>query len=659
MAFKEWSTTYTGDNPVQDPDPITSVQPDVEDDPTAVPRLPGTGDNTRVSQIMTLRNKVQTIAKRLGDSLNAPVGSVVAQVATLETADTHTIHDNIDGEIAAIANEKNPPIATDWLIGEDSEDSNVKIKIQVGNLPGGISSLPLDTAGDLLTYDGAALAKVPVPLEPDLILLSDPTNDLGFKWGNLPAHADAHLGTSDPWNLLTKLYAWDPLASDSFGGPIAIDGNTLAVASNTAVYIFIRVAGVWKAQQKIVGMGNSTDLSLSGDTLACANYTYNSSKGIVYVYKRTGTTWALEQPLTHPEPVVQPSQVWFGKAIHLVGDTLIVGAPRYKTTLDFEGAVFVHTRVGVTWSMTQKLLPTGSEHLNGDYFGYSVSLDGSQLAIGGYQEGVNSQGAAYVFTYGGGTWTQEQRFVPAVRGASNHFGTSISLKGDDCMISEPYKYNGADRPGAVYYFRRLGGAATWTEWQILYPSDITNMIFGTRNIQLEDETFMVGGTDALVVNSNCVFYFKKENTFWYQKQRIIATDLATDNDFGVFFALSGDVCMMSAELDDDKAANAGAAYEYIRYEDTISVLNFAEYEFATTGAEAPLDPVSFALTSFPNGAGTAGTPSGYRILVFHKGAKLQYASPPTTSDHFYYDDVNNEIDILATGTADRYEVVLL
>lgn len=648
MAFKEWSTTYSGGAPIQDADPITGSQPDLENDPTAVPRFPGTGDNTRVSQAHTLRDKVQTISKYVGDSVNNPPGC-------LRDKDSHAIHDNVAGEIAAFATEKNPPVATDWLMGEDSENVNAKIKFQVGNLP---LSLPLDTVGDILTYDGASYVKIPVPSEDNFILVSDTTEALGFKWGNIPAHADIHLGIAEPWNLLTKIYAWDPLANDNFGGPIVKDGATCAVASNTAVYVFTRIAGVWTAQQKIVGMGNSTNLSLDNDTLVCANYTYNSSKGIVYVYKRTGVTWNLEQTITHPEPVVQPSQVWFGKGIHVSGDTLIVGAPRYKTTLDFEGAVFVYTRVGVTWSMTQKLLPTGSEHLNGDYFGYSVYLDGIQLAIGGFQEGINAQGAAYVFTYGGGTWTQEQRFVPAVRGNSDNFGTAISISGDDCMISSPYKYNGVDRPGAIYYFRRLAGAGTWTEWQILYPSDIVNTRFNALGIQFENATLMVGGIDNTVPNSNCIFYFKKEGVFWYQKQRIIATDLITDNDFGNFFSLEGDVCMISAEIDDDMASNAGAAYEYIRYEDTITNVGFAELEFATTGLEAPLAPVSFTLTAYPNGEGSAQTPSGYNILVFHEGAKMQYAAIPTTSDHYYFDATNNEIDILATGTADRYEIVL-
>src|SRR5690606_11938478 len=50
--------------------------------------------------------------------------------------DGSAIHDNVSGEIAALT-EKTTPANSDWLLVEDSEDSNNKKKVQVGNLPGG------------------------------------------------------------------------------------------------------------------------------------------------------------------------------------------------------------------------------------------------------------------------------------------------------------------------------------------------------------------------------------------------------------------------------------------------------------------------------------------------------------------------------------------
>jgi hypothetical protein len=50
--------------------------------------------------------------------------------------DRDAIHDNVKAEINAIA-EKSSPASGDWLLIEDSAESNTKKKAQVGNLPGG------------------------------------------------------------------------------------------------------------------------------------------------------------------------------------------------------------------------------------------------------------------------------------------------------------------------------------------------------------------------------------------------------------------------------------------------------------------------------------------------------------------------------------------
>lgn len=73
MAIKEWSTTYKGASPVQDADPITGSMPDLDDE-TA--EGADDGDEARTTQVEEPRDKLQAVAKLLGDSANAPVGSI-------------------------------------------------------------------------------------------------------------------------------------------------------------------------------------------------------------------------------------------------------------------------------------------------------------------------------------------------------------------------------------------------------------------------------------------------------------------------------------------------------------------------------------------------------------------------------------------------------
>ncbi len=64
-------------------------------------------------------------------------GSGKATVSIPNTGtDNDAIHDNVSGEINTIT-EKTTPVSADLIIIEDSAASNVKKKIQIGNLPGG------------------------------------------------------------------------------------------------------------------------------------------------------------------------------------------------------------------------------------------------------------------------------------------------------------------------------------------------------------------------------------------------------------------------------------------------------------------------------------------------------------------------------------------
>lgn len=73
MAIKEYTTAYSGANPVQDADPITGVMPDLTDE--SFPGA-GDGDETRSSQVEFPRDKLQAACKMVGDSVNAPAGSL-------------------------------------------------------------------------------------------------------------------------------------------------------------------------------------------------------------------------------------------------------------------------------------------------------------------------------------------------------------------------------------------------------------------------------------------------------------------------------------------------------------------------------------------------------------------------------------------------------
>lgn len=75
----------------------------------------------------------------------ANLNAIISDATLIDTGDSRlsdnrtdadAIHDNVSGEISAIA-EKVTPVSGDLLLIEDSAASNAKKKIQIGNLPSG------------------------------------------------------------------------------------------------------------------------------------------------------------------------------------------------------------------------------------------------------------------------------------------------------------------------------------------------------------------------------------------------------------------------------------------------------------------------------------------------------------------------------------------
>lgn len=160
MAIKEWSTSYPT---AQDPDAFTNM-----------PSLVNGADDTRVSQIHTLRAKVHEVAKQVGDNSAPPLpsGCLKARMNTVETSAGNAIHGNVTGELNALT-EKDPPVSADLLIIEDSEAGFAKKKVEVGNLPGGGGGTDADAIHDNVAAEISPLTEKVAPANGDLVIVED------------------------------------------------------------------------------------------------------------------------------------------------------------------------------------------------------------------------------------------------------------------------------------------------------------------------------------------------------------------------------------------------------------------------------------------------------------------------------------------------------
>lgn len=408
------------------------------------------------------------------------------------------------------------------------------------------------------------------------------------------------------WMQQAYLKASNSGPGDHFGNTVAIsaDGSTIAVAAYWesggakgvngneaddtipqagAVYVFTRAGTAWTQQAYIkasntgtAGVGDvpgdgdqfgfSMALSDDGNTLAVgttsedsnasginANQEDNSasSAGAVYVFSRTGSTWAQQAYIkSEATPMATGGdQFGYSVALNADGNTLAVGvydeggsARTINGPIDAmrngSGAAYVFARTGGTWSRQAYVKTWNAE--GGDSWGVSVALsdDGNTLAVGsidedclctgieqanqqaglGDQKADTSAGAAAVFTRSGTTWSQQAYIKSSNISPNDWFGVRLVLSGDGNTLllgaqnedSGAQGINGrqaddsADDAGAVYLLTRTG--ATWS--QNAYVKGMNTQAFdefgGSVGLSRDGRTIVVGarGEDSSARGAN-------------------------------------------------------------------------------------------------------------------------------------------------------------
>jgi hypothetical protein len=125
------------------------------------------------------------------------------------------------------------------------------------------------------------------------------------------------------------------------------------------------------------------------------------------------------------------------------------------------GSVYVFTRSGTTWAQQVKLLAL--DGAAGDNFGGNFDLDGDTLLVGAMMDddkGTNS-GSAYIFTRTGTTWTQQQKLLASDGVLNDQFGV-VSLDVDTALIGAWYDDDMGTNSGSVYVFTKSGADLTFS-----------------------------------------------------------------------------------------------------------------------------------------------------------------------------------------------------
>jgi hypothetical protein len=363
----------------------------------------------------------------------------------------------------------------------------------------------------------------------------------------------------------------------------ALNSTMLAIGLNTArpfagldpvgaVLIYKLIDGNWSQDALVTAsdpviydnFGYSFSLSEDGLHLVVGargeDSSGSSDNGAFYYFTRSGSTWTQQQKVLPPEGMGSDTTINFGSSVKLSNNSnvLFVGAPlRDGSSLTNAGKVYIYTRSGSTWTYSTSIV--SSDLSANDWFGWSLDLssDGTTLVVGAPGESIAvnpfSNGAVYIFTGSGTSWTQQGGKLNASDpGSGDNLGltVAVSSNGNTVLASAPSWNSSNIGSGAVYVFTRSG--TTWSQLQRLNVPSLTGNEDYYRGMSLSPDgnTIVVGASGADISPydaSGAVYVYSRSGSTFSLIQTILPDDAVSSTRFGLATVLNstGDLAVLT------------------------------------------------------------------------------------------------------------------
>jgi hypothetical protein len=265
----------------------------------------------------------------------------------------------------------------------------------------------------LTAADGAAgdLFGSAVGISGDTVVVGAPEDNHAEPEAGSAYIFSRNQGGADAWGQVAKLTAADAAFDDNFGCSVAISGDAVVVGADHddhsghdqagSAYIFARNQGGaenW-GQLKKIASGDPGPYEWFGSAVAISNDTAVVSavlKTSVYVFQRNhwgADAWGEVEKIA----AADVGAYHFGSSVGLFGDRMIVGC---HVEADLSGSAYLFERNeggADAWGFVEKL--TASDGVTQDYFGRSVAITHTAVAIGSPQDddGGPDSGSAYIY----------------------------------------------------------------------------------------------------------------------------------------------------------------------------------------------------------------------------------------------------------------------
>lgn len=379
-------------------------------------------------------------------------------------------------------------------------------------------------------------------------------------------------------NRLTRTAA---VGQERLGVSVAMDGD-LAVSgalaspvkavNGGAAVIFRRTGSAWAQEAVITGTDTATNDAFGTSVAVSAGVVAvgaplasaaGSQSGAVYVFRKIGGVWVQTQRLVAPDAAALD---WFGQAVAIFGDTLVVGSPRDDDDGSSSGSAYVYRWDGVAWTTPQKL--HAADAAKGDEFGAAIAMDGDAVVVGARFDDDPSAGpdagSAYVFRRGAAGFVQEAKLLADDKAQFDLFGSAVAISGDRVIAGAPQAdVGGVGDIGAAWVFKRLGGV-----WSV--EDKLTSA--GGGPLDKLGSAVALSSTSALVgaplygvqgASYGTAWFYEYDGTSWVRTRQYLVAGGTSNDEAGTAVALSGRFALVGADRDPTKAQNAGAIHALV------------------------------------------------------------------------------------------------
>jgi hypothetical protein len=381
-------------------------------------------------------------------------------------------------------------------------------------------------------------------------ILTDPSNGPGDFFGRAvaisgryviigtPGKVYVYVGSGSQWKLQVTLTG---PRKENFGSSVAVQGSTAivgAIGNNQGpgvAYVYVRSGTRWQRRATLTepdphnGDQFGWSAALAGGTLVIGASGWQDDEGIAYVFAGSGATWQLQSTLTDPRGQAQDSYGW---SVAVSGDIIAVG------TAGTAGGAYIYERSGTTWPLADT--PTGPDKGTSEGFGWSVAVSGTMVMVGAWQ--VNDNGAVYVYSQSGTTWSQ-QAIVddPNPPLSFDNFGIAIVAAGSTMMVGAPSANNGA---GTAFAYVQSHGR--WTRQSALTDPRGRRASFEGAAVAISGSLAVVGAWGANDLAGAVYVYHRSPRGVWQLQIKLTDPGRSYLDLFGTSVAVSGSSVIVGA-----------------------------------------------------------------------------------------------------------------